>query len=100
MFKASVTLGQDPLPRLKPGEQGPTLLADTCRVRNPRYQLTWAAEQGEKGGRQAPATKRGHLARHPQAPRDQLRAALREMDVSQEEVAWSRSLELWPSMSW
>lgn len=53
--------GQHSLPHLKSGEQVATLWAGTCHISNPRHWLTWAAEQGEKGHGQAPATKRGHL---------------------------------------
>ena len=71
---------QDPLFHTTPGEQAPYPLAGTHPVWTPR--LTSAAEQGEKGCERSPATKRGHLGWRPQAHREELRTACREVKGS------------------
>ena len=76
-----------------PGVQVTYPLAGTHPVWTPR--LTSAAEQGEKGCKHSPATKRGHLGWRPQVCREQLRTAWRDVKgTGQEGVTCSGSLEL------
>ena len=80
MLKASATSGPGPTSPhdtrgtgdLPSGWQAPSL--------DPQAHL--AAEQGEKGCECSTATKRGHLGWRPQAHREQLRTACREVKGS------------------